>query len=498
MVLAQPLVNINSLFKSVVKIMFNFVKTKMEQILAINKPSLTDEEFIMNEIRKFEMSDKRQMMIDGKRYFAGDHDILNRKRTMIGKDGKVEEVKNLPNNRIVDNQYRRCVVQKKNYLVGKPVTIDGENKEYVDILKTYIDRRFMRMLNAVTEDALNCGIGYMFPCYNEQGEFTFKRFNSEEIRVGWKDADHTEIDYFIRFYDVLVYIGHDEKIIKKVEVYDETGITFFEMDGEVLKPVEPYHQTYFTADETGYNWTKIPLIPWKYNNEEIALIKMVKSLQDGINIITSNFQNNMEEDIHNTIMVLVNYDGQDLGDFRHNLATYGAVKVRTVDGAGGDVKTLEVEVNAENYESILKLFKDKLIENAMCYDARDERMSGTPNQMNIQSMYSDIDLDANGMETEFQASFEEVLWFINCHLANTGHGDFEGEHVEIVFNRDMLMNESETIQNLQNSVGLLSDETIIAQHPWVNDVESELDKLKKQKQEQMMEYNPFNQGGVSE
>ena len=40
--------------------------------------------------------------------------------------------------------------------------------------------------------------------------------------------------------------------------------------------------------------------------------------------------------------------------------------------------------------------------------------------MNIQSMYSDIDLDANGMETEFQAAFEELLWFVNVHLANTG------------------------------------------------------------------------------
>lgn len=475
--------------------MFNFMKTKMEQILAVNKPALTDEQFIVNEIKKFMTSTTRRMMIDGKRYYVGDHDILNRKRTMVGKDGQIQEVKNLPNNKVVDNQYRKMVIQKKNYLVGKPVTIKGDNEQYVDILKYYLDKRFMRLLNLVTEDALNCGVGYMFPCYNEDGEFTFKRFNPEEVRVGWKDADHTEVDYFIRIYDVLVYIGHEEKVIQKVEVYDESGITFFEMADEILKPVEPYHQTYFTINDEGYNWTKIPLIPWKYNSEEIPLIKMLKSLQDGINIITSNFQNNMEEDIHNTIMVLVNYDGQDLGEFRHNLATYGAVKVRTVDGAGGDVKTLEVEVNAENYESILKLFKDKLIENAMGYDAKDERMHGTPNQMNIQSMYSDIDLDANGMETEFQASFDDVLWFIDCHLHNTGEGDFEKEHVEIVFNRDMLMNESEKIQNLQNSVGLISDETILANHPWVDDVQGELDKLKQQKEEQMMEYDPFNQVG---
>jgi hypothetical protein len=57
------------------------------------------------------------------------------------------------------------------------------------------------------------------------------------------------------------------------------------------------------------------------------------------------------------------------------------------------------------------------------------------------------------------------------------------------------MNESEKIQNLQNSTGLISDETILANHPWVDDVQGELDKLKQQKEEQMMEYDPFNQVG---
>ena len=39
---------------------------------------------------------------------------------------------------------------------------------------------------------------------------------------------------------------------------------------------------------------------------------------------------------------------------------------------------------------LLSLLKDAIIENARGYDAKDDRMSGNPNQMNIQSMYSDI------------------------------------------------------------------------------------------------------------
>ena len=65
-----------------------------------------------------------------------------------------------------------------------------------------------------------------------------------------------------------------------------------------------------------------------------------------------------------------------------------------------------IEVNADNYKAINYIFKKAIIENARGFVAKDENMSNNPNQMNIQSMYSDIDLDASGMETEYQASFE--------------------------------------------------------------------------------------------
>ena len=361
------------------------------------------------------------------------------------------------------------------------------------------NKKFQRLLKAVGEDSLNCGIGWLFIYYNEHGEITFKRMKPFEVIPGWKDAEHTILDYAIRIYEVIVYEGQQEKVVQKVEVYDDKGITFFELtDGGSLKPVEPFVQNYFTitdedGTETGYNWTKIPLIPFKYNTKEIPLIKMVKTLQDGLNLIESNFQNAMEEDTRNTILVLINYDGQNLGEFRRNLAQYGAVKVRTVDGSGGDLKSLQVEVNSDNYKAILEIFKKAIIENAMGYDAKDDRLAGNPNQMNIQSMYSDIDLDANNMETEYQAAFEELLWFINCHFANMGMGDFEGEEVDIIFNRDILISEGEIIENCQKSVGVLSDETIIANHPWVDDPQAELERLQKQKEESMEQFDPsFN------
>ncbi len=464
--------------------MFNF--TDLPPIARSKNQVMTDKEFVEREISNFKVSHKRREMLTGERYYRGLHDVLGKKRQAIGEDGELVEVSNIPNNHVIDNQYKKMVIQKVNYLVGQPITFQSENKQFMDALKQMFGRKFMKLLKRIGTDAENEGIVWIHPTYDDDGCLVFKKFKGHEIIPGWRDADHTILDYAIRVYGMIDYSGTDkEKIVEKVEIYDETGISYFELQGGHLVAEEPFHQAYFTVEGTHpFNWTKIPLIPFKRDAEEIPLIRNVKSLQDGLNDILSNFENNMEEDSRNTILILVNYDGENLGSFRRNLANYGAVKVKTVDGAAGDLKTLQVEVNAENYKAILEIFKKAIIENAMGFDAKDDRLGGQPNQMNIQSMYSDIDLDANDMETEFQASFEELLWFVRCHFANAGLGDFDLDDLEIIFNRDLPMVESEVIENIRNSIGILSDETLVAQHPWVDDVELELKRKRKQQEEE--------------
>jgi hypothetical protein len=73
---------------------------------------MTDREFLEREIIKWKNSPQRIMQIKGHLYYDNEHDILKRKRTMIGEDGKLQIVENLPNNRIIDNQYAKMVNQK--------------------------------------------------------------------------------------------------------------------------------------------------------------------------------------------------------------------------------------------------------------------------------------------------------------------------------------------------------------------------------------------------
>lgn len=470
-----------------------------------SRPAISNKEFLEKEISRWENSPQRNMQIKGFLYYNNEHDILKRKRTMIGEDGKLEAVDNLPNNRIIDNQYAKMVNQKANYLFGQPISFDGANVQYINLLKEVFNKRFMKLLKNAGKAAYNGGIAWLYPYYDSEGHFSFRLFPAYEILPFWKDSEHTLLDFAVRLYLVISYECTMPTFVKKVEIYDKDGIHKFIFDKGTLAPdltnggeTDCCHVTMTDAagNMKGFNWSKIPLIPLKANEQEIPLLKRVKSLQDGINVMLSDFENNMQEDARNTILVLKNYDGTNLGEFRKNLSTYGVVKIRYDDSAKGGVETLEIAVNAENYKVILELLKKALIENAMGYDAKDDRMSGTPNQMNIMSMYSDIDIDANDTETEAQAAFEEILWFVNAHLANTGQGDFEGETVNVIFNRDIMMNESEIIDNCQKSVGILSDETILANHPWIDDPAAELERLTQQKEDEQEEmYGPFGKTG---
>ena len=346
---------------------------------------MTELQFFAAEIKEWKNSQRRKDQVMGDLYYEGQHDILQRQRTIIGENGQLQVVTNLPNNRLIDNQYALMVDQKTNYLVGKPFTLNCQDKGYTDALGKVFNKRFYRLLKYVCEDALKGGIGWLFPYYGDDGKLAFKHFPAHEILPFWADDDHTILDCAIRYYTQEVWNGYQKEKVEKVEIFKADGIYRYIYQNDMLiADVEAgEHENYFMVEEEGqepkgFNWTRIPLVPFKYNKQEIPLIRRVKTLQDGINTMISDFENNMQEDARNTILVLKNYDGENLGEFRHNLSTYGAVKVRE----DGGVETLQVEINAENYKGILELLKKSLIENARGYDAKDDRLSGNPNQMN--------------------------------------------------------------------------------------------------------------------
>ena len=438
----------------------------------INVKKITEDElkFYIEKIKNFYSSEKYANMKIGLRYFKGKQDILNRSRKIIGPDGELCPIHNLPNNHIVDNQYRKAVEQKLNYILGKPIKLVFEDKAYGNDVVNILGNNFNILLRRIALDSINCGIGWLYVYYDSYGNFHFERFSPLEIIPIWENKNCDRLREFIRCITV-----EDKKII---EIYRKDGIHTFTFLNNNTTAQNYTYKAYFKINDKNYTWSIAPLIPFKYNYDEMPLISSVKSLQDGINLIESDFINIMQEDYRNSILILVNYDGEDLGEFRRNLAEYGAVKVEGGEG-GGDVRSLKVEVNAENYLSILSVFKRAFVENAKAFDIRDEKSGRNTNQLSIKSLYSDLNLDANGMESEFSSSLLHLLSLVNIHLFNFAHKEYKNTSLEILFNRDILISESEAINNIIRSKDLISQETLLAHHPWVKDIPKEIELMHK-------------------
>ena len=422
-------------------------------------------------------SKDRLEQITGDKYYKGIHDILFRKRTAIGNDGKLIEVDNLPNNKIVDNLYKKIVDQKTNYLVSKSIIFATENEKLQDEIDKYFNYDFDILMKAICVDSLNCGIGWIYPYYDGDGNFKLKRFPPYEILPIWVDEEKTKLELAIRFYDVKTYINGEFKICHKVEIYKRDGIEYYDfINNQLIQDTTKESGAYFKVNNKAYNWGKIPLTAFKYNYSMIPLIRDLKTLQDVLNTALSDWQNNMQEDSRNAIIVIKNYDGENLGEFRQNLATYGAVKIRE----DGDVKLLKVEINTGQYKEFIEFIKKEMINVAKAYDAIDLRSGNEPNELQIKSVLNDIDMDANSMDLEFKHSLKRILWFFKADLANRNIGNFFNDDTEIIFKKNQITNESQIINDIKNSVEIVSHKTLLKNHPYVYDVEQEEKQIQEE------------------
>ena len=391
------------------------------------------QDYLAREITQWLSSPGREEQIAAARYLMGQHDVLGRQRQVIGKGGSLEISRNLPNNRLVDNQYGKLVRQKVSYLLGNPFRFKGAEGKSVNAVEGFFNLRRRRVIRNACEDSLSGGIGWVMPVIDGEGRFNIKRIPPYEILPFWADGEHTILDCAVRVYeqDSVDYTMTGRRA-RKVELYTPGSIERYILDGGRLFPEGG--GAWITAADKPWGWSKVPLVAFKAPDEQ-PLLNRVKSLQDALNTMLSDFQNNLQEDARNTILVLKNYDGADLAEFRHNLAAYGAVRVKTIDGTQGGVETLRVNVDHESYKAMAAMLKQAIIQNGMGFDITDGAMRGTPNRMTLLAMYADIELDADGYESEWKASFEELLSFVGTGLSLGLGAELTLGDAEVFFDR---------------------------------------------------------------
>lgn len=474
-----------------------------KQIADESSEGKTQRDFLQSIITEYQDSESYKFMETAQRYYENDSDIKEKKRMVIGKtienQAVLKESKVLTNNKLNHNFMKKLTRQKIAYMLGKAFTLtavkadDEEAKEFFRVMDDYLHFSFYKFIKNVARDSIVKGIGWVQVYYNEEGFIKFRRCEPEEIIPLWKDSDHTELDAVVRCYTVEKYEGANKKKIKFVEYWTQKEVWYYKYDDNgnlVLNPeyaqnpgphffVKPEDNTE-ENEPVGVTWMRVPFVPFKYDPDEQSLLTRIKTLVDDYDRKTSSIADSID-DFPNSVTVVKNYDGASKEEFVQNKNEYRTIFVQ----GDGDARSLETKLNISDLDKHLERLRQDIYEFGQGVNTADKDIRDTSG-VALRFIYADLDLDCTDWGSEVKWSLMQLISFIQQDIVSKGGKDYSNTKYDIIFNTDVIINESETVLNCMNSVGIISGKTIAANHPWTLDEEKEMEDLRNE-QEQTLE-----------
>lgn len=423
-------------------------------------------DMLIEYIKEFLASGERELMLAGERYYRCENAIgLAQSETKLSHGFM---------NNMID--------EKVQYLLGKAFTLDCKDAGYLSKVKETLGEDLLYDLQEVALEAGNKGIAWLQVYFDASGRLRHMLIPSEQCCPIWAgNIHHQELEGMLRIYDVETYERSRKTMVTHVEHYEKDGVTYYLYDGgKLILDSERYLNSaedrgkmgHYTKGNRQLSFGVVPFLWCKNNRKELPDLKFVKSLIDDYDKNCSDVSQ-MLHDCKNWIASIRNYEGDAEKD-----DIIGMIKEKRrifVDDDGG-VEILTPKIDTQAAESHINRLKDdiSLLGKSVARDK--DKMGNSPSGIALKFLYSGLDLKCNNLEQEIKRMFRQLLHFLELAL---GYGT--KETVEIIFNRDITINESDVITDCKNSLGIISDETIVANHPYVTDLEEELAKIKARK-----------------
>lgn len=426
-------------------------------------------------VEEFQASEKRKWMLLGQNYYEVNHDYINSKN-----DYKSQKKSD---NRLIHATYKNIIDEKVAYSFSKDCTIKGEDVDYIDKLTKTLGKGFQNKLELLAYEASNKGIAWLHPYVDEENNFKLMVVPSEQCIPIWKDATHEELDSFIRFYPERVWVFNKMETFEHVEVWTSDGkINHFRKDKNELVSLGEADYPLHINNQPYYWHSGLPFIPFKNNHSELSDLKFVKSLVDNYDLTRSEAANYIQE-VKNLIYVIKGYAGdkENVDRLREMINKERIILLAADDDEGkSNVSALNPDMDITALQSHSEQLKRDILEFSQSVNRDLDKFGSTPSGIALKFLFSGLELKADKFEQEFSKGFDRLVSFVNDFLNLK-----EDPEIEIIFSHDMAVDETAIIENCIKSKGLISDETIMANHPWVRDYHLEKEKLDKQKEEEL-------------
>ena len=109
-------------------------------------------------------------------------------------------------------------------------------------------------------------------------------------------------------------------------------------------------------------------------------------------------------------------------------------------------------------------------------------------------MYANLEQKCAATKDEFEVGFEHFLSMMVEGL----HLNIDPTEIDIIWGEPTRINNtSEAITNVKNSDGIVSKRTLLNMHPFVENVDEELDQIKEEKEENERTYSQLFEAKVN-
>lgn len=438
----------------------NKYKLSKEQELTTELLKKIIEKHKMTQVPKYELMDK---------YYHNENKILSHLNYRYDASGAriIDDTK--PNNK-VSHPYANYITDTlTGYFMGEGITYSALDENMLNELNMVLEYNDAADEDTeLAKDMSIFGLGIELQYVDEDGNVRFKRLDPREVVVIYDDTLDEDILYAIRYYpsvDILT-----DTITMNIEVYDNKQVLHYTAS-------ENLDNFNFVGGE--YHYFELCPISVFYNNEEeIGDFENVIPLIDAYDSLESDSMNDFEYfvDAYLCLTGLV-ADSEDIAAMKSN-------RVLLLD-SDSDAKWLTKDTANTNVENMKDRLDADIHKFAKVPDMSDESFAGNASGVAIKYKTMPMENVVAIKERKFKKAVQRriELIFNILNIKGAGH---DWRAVDMTFTRNLPTNDSEIAQVVSTLSGIVSNETLLAQIPFVEDIQIEQKKVEEEK-----EANPF-------
>lgn len=374
-----------------------------------------------------------------------------------------------PCNRTVINYCKNIVDSYTGYLATPNFISYRSESDIEDIMDIMRYNDYQAEDSDFLQDALIYGVAAELMYNDNAGQTRFRLINPAQCFGVFDDSLTEDLLYFVRMYPINEWDDTDNY---RVDVYSDFNIKHYTMNGKngFLSFVgeEPHYFSQCPAN--------LLIMP-----DEKSIFDCVLSLQDSINELLS-----AEIDDYSAFcdaylaLVGVDADEEDIASMKRNRVMI------LPDGASA--QWITKSANDAQVENILKRIHDSIYRISSCVDFSSESFTGgVSSGVAIRFKLSGMETRAGKIEAEMRKALQRRIEII-CGIASLKYGEEVFRDIQIDFKRNVPEDETALINMINALKGSVSDATLLAQLPFITDVNAELEALQEQKSANMALY----------